>query len=284
MQRNISQLNFLQRRSLLISCYEDGSIIIWSLNLISNPKYLFKLRKHMQAISSMVVHPLKEDLIISGSFDKTINFWLDQSSPSSQSQWQCIQTINQHQDLVYGLSINKEGNTLLSCGKDNQILIMQGSRQMEWQIKQKIKLDGEGYRIGFITNRLFAFQSRIPRNRLFLYQLDENTQMFNKLQDVIVEGVGGNQTCAIFFPLVYIDNKQILISKNGQKVNLIKLTFSQSNQLFNQIQTIDYGFQPNGWLFGTVTQDGEYLITWDQKSKNIQIRSYQEKIIKQEQN
>ncbi|CAD8106208.1 unnamed protein product [Paramecium primaurelia] len=179
---------YKERRSLLICCYKDGSIIIWSLNLISNPKYLFKLRKHMQAISS------------------------------------------------------------------------------------------------FITNGLFAFQSRIPRNRLFLYQLDENTQMFNKLQDVIVEGVGGNKTCAIFFPLVYIDNKQILISKNGQKINLIKLTFSPSNQLFNQIQTIDYGFQPNGWLFGTVTQDGEYLITWDQKSKNIQIRSYQEKIMKQEQN
>ncbi|CAD8105551.1 unnamed protein product [Paramecium primaurelia] len=90
-------------------------------------------------------------------------------------------------EMIYGLSINKEENTLISCGQDNQILIMQGSRQMEWQIKQKIKLDGEGYRIVFITNELFGFQSKIPRNRLFLYQLDENTQVINKLQDIIVK-------------------------------------------------------------------------------------------------
>ncbi|CAD8214745.1 unnamed protein product [Paramecium pentaurelia] len=186
----------------------------------------------------MVVHPLKEDLIIAALLIKQSIF--------DQIDFLQLRVLN---EMIYGLSINNEENTLISCGKDNQILIMQGSRQMEWQIKQKIILDGEGYRIVFITNGLFAFQSRIPRNRLFLYQLDENTQVFNKLQDIIVEG------------LVYIYNKQILISKKGQKVNFL-----------------------TKWLaIWYCYAKLEVFDNLGSNSKNIQIRSYQETIIKQEQ-
>ncbi|CAD8209465.1 unnamed protein product [Paramecium pentaurelia] len=39
-------------------------------------------------------------------------------------------------------------------------------------------------------------------------------------------------------------------------------------------QSIEFGTQ---FIYGYMTDDGQYLITWDYKSKEIQIRKYEEK-------
>ncbi|CAD8058013.1 unnamed protein product [Paramecium primaurelia] len=105
----ITTLNILRSRQHLISSSEDTSIIIWSTNLLQNPKYLIKLKGHQSYINCLVVHPINENLIVSGSDDKTIKFWSNHISNQQlinhqdQKTWFCSQTINDHTSMVYGL-------------------------------------------------------------------------------------------------------------------------------------------------------------------------------------
>ncbi|CAD8204332.1 unnamed protein product [Paramecium pentaurelia] len=139
-------------------------------------------------------------------------------------------------DLVYGLSINKEGNALLSCSIDNQILIMQGSRQMEWQIKQKIKLDGEGSRIGLLLMDFLHFNQEYLEI-LFSYTSLMKIHKCSTNYQILLQ--------KIVFPLVYIYNKQILISKmdrkliqqNQHSIHQIKYSIKFNQQIMDSNQT-----------------------------------------------
>ncbi|CAD8105121.1 unnamed protein product [Paramecium sonneborni] len=279
----ITTLNILRSRQHLISSSEDSTIIIWSTNLLQNPKYLVKLKGHKSYVNCLVVHPINENLIVSGSDDKTIKFWSNYNSSkqlidhSGQKTWFCSQTINEHISIVHGLSINRSGNKLLSCGNDNIILLLSISNKQKWEVCQKIKVDKQGFRISFITDNLFAFQLW-GRKFLHIYSISQSGQCI-KQKEIVVKGEG--MTCMNYFPQIYNSAKQILISKNRQNINIISFKFSaQSNTWSCELeQNIDFG---DFRIFGTMSDDGEFLITWDQNSQSIQIRRFRQKIGKKD--
>ncbi|CAK74580.1 unnamed protein product (macronuclear) [Paramecium tetraurelia] len=277
-QNIVVTLNIFQNRYQFISGSNDSQIIIWSFHLMSSPKYLTKLKGHQDWIKCLVIRPKSEDLIISGSYDKTIKFWKQTSYFLTQSQnsyfkqqsWVCSQTITQHKKQIEGLSINQEGNKLITCGADHLILIIE-EIETQWQIKQKIEVQEFGYRISFINNDLFAFQPR--NNYLCLFSFNPNTGLYQQNQDIQVQG--GEKNCDGLFPLLYLQKQQILISKNGINVNVLKFGFINSNDYYCKLeQVIGFRFLSSwgGLIYGTASHDGKYLITWDQISKEIQIR------------
>ncbi|CAD8129539.1 unnamed protein product [Paramecium sonneborni] len=263
-QSAISTLNFFKDSLQLISGSYDSSIIIQPLNLLSNLKHITKLKGHTHLISCLVVNTNQENLFISGSVDKNIKFW----TFSSSSCWTCTQTISEHLDQVSGLSINQECSKLISCGRDKQILIIERSSDKIWYVKQKIS--GNGYRISFITTDIFSFQ---PYNgtHLYLYTFDLTTGLYIKSRELAVSD--GGQGCQYFFPQVYIASKQLLVSKNGYFVNLIKFNFNSEGWNCKLEEEIEFNQLGNfGNIFGTISNNGEYLVTWDCKSGIIQFR------------
>ncbi|CAD8211612.1 unnamed protein product [Paramecium octaurelia] len=74
----------------------------------------------------------------------------------------------------------------------------------------------------------------------------------------------------IVFILNNINKKCTLVSKNGQYVNLTRKTL---NGQFVTQQSIHFNTYQ---IIGRRNDDGGYLITWDDNSKQIQIRRYQE--------
>ncbi|CAD8197729.1 unnamed protein product [Paramecium octaurelia] len=277
-QNKVVTLNIFQKRDQFISGSNDSSIIIWSFNQMSSPKYLTKLKGHLDWIKCLVIRPKREDLIISGSYDKTIKIWkqpfyfLTQSQNSSfkQQSWICSQTIAEHKKQIEGLSINQEGNKFITCGADHLILIIE-ELETQWQIKQRIEVKEFGYRISFINNDLFAFQPR--NNYLCLFYFNPDTGLYQQNQDIQIQG--GQKNCDGLFPLLYLEKYQILISKNGLNVNILKFSFTKSNDYNCKLeQVIGFRFLSSwdGLIYGTASHDGEYLITWDQMSKEIQIR------------
>ncbi|CAD8105634.1 unnamed protein product [Paramecium sonneborni] len=262
----VTTLNFFSRRRMIVSGSLDSTICISSLNILSNRKYVIKLKGHSRAIQCLVITSNKEDLIISGSRDATIKFW----KLNSQLNWFCYQSIHDHNDEVYGLSINDEGNKLLSCGKDQQILIMIRDYENKWQVIQKIKESKNGYRLCFINNNLFAFQPDFTFT-IHLYFFDPITQEYVRSSNISTQTQG--RVCYRYFPLVFLTSKNILISKFCSTINLISFNFTSQSINWKLIQTIE--FSHHG-LFGTISKNGEFLITWDQKQKEFQIRKYQE--------
>ncbi|CAD8091671.1 unnamed protein product [Paramecium primaurelia] len=159
----------------------DKSIIIWSMNQSNQWIFQQKLNGHNNEISCLVLNN-NEDLIISGSYDHTIEFW------NKQYQWLCQQTIKDHNNMVCGLSLNQQLNKVISCGQDEQILIIEQSQQdSKWIIIQKIKVEQHGYRICFINDNLFTFQP-YGIEQMHVYEMNNTNKQYLKTKGILVKG------------------------------------------------------------------------------------------------
>ncbi|CAD8214935.1 unnamed protein product [Paramecium octaurelia] len=233
----VSTLNFFNDRSQLISGSYGSFILIHSLNLLSSSKHIAKLKEHTRLITCLVVSQNSENLFISGSYVKNIKFW----TYSQNSCWTCTQTISEHLDQ---------------------------STDQFWYVKQKIQ--ESGFRISFITTDIFAFQY-FEGTHLFLYTLDLATGLFIKSRELALSRSG--QTCQYFFPQVYVASKQLLVSKNGYWVNLIKFNFHSQGWDCKLEVELNFNQCGNfGNIFETISNNGEFLVTWDCKSGNIEFR------------
>ncbi|CAK81928.1 unnamed protein product, partial (macronuclear) [Paramecium tetraurelia] len=253
-------LNFMKKSYQFISGSCDNSIIIWQQN--QNNQWISQqiLNGHTSYIFCLILNN-NEDLIVSGSWDNTIKFWV------KKGQWSCYQTIEDHTSDVYGLSFNQQQNRIVSCGSDYLILIMeQEGEYKKWIIIQKITVEQYGYRVCFIDNNMFAL-SLCDKEQISIFEMNSINQQFTKTTDINVK-CESDGNC--LFPSQYIISKCFLLSKNGQCVNVIR---KKLNGEFVTEQSINYN-TPS--LFGVMNDDGEYLITWDANSKQIQIRRYQE--------
>ncbi|CAD8137775.1 unnamed protein product [Paramecium octaurelia] len=252
-------LNFMKKSDQFISGSSDSLIIIWGRNENNQWNCQSKLNGHTNTIYCLIIND-NEDLIISGSNDTTIKFW------QKQNQWLCSQTITHHNSRVFALSLNESQNKLISCGEDKLILVMEQSEQnQQWTVIQKITVEIKGLRLCFIDNNIFTFQP-FEKEYMDIYEMSSTNKQFIKTKDIPVKD--GLDQC--FFPQYFIKSKGILVNKNGLNVNLIKI---KSNTEFIIQQSIDFGTRAT---YGYMTDDGQYLITWDDNSKEYQIRIYQE--------
>ncbi|CAD8149856.1 unnamed protein product [Paramecium octaurelia] len=253
----IFTLNFMKISNSIISGSCDQSIKIWNRNQQSQWHCQQTLQGHTSFIYCLILNQT-QDLIISGSDDKTIKFW------ANQNGWNQSQTIAVHTSNVSGLSLNCTEKQLITCGDDKLILIIENSDtfQSKWNVVQQIKLEQSGYRLCFINDNIFAFQ---PNSSTFMeiYQSDNHTRMYTKIKIV---GVENGNNCNYLFPQQFIKKKQILINKNGNKINFLHV--SPNNEI-NLVSFLDFGTKS---IFGQISETGEFLVTWDDKSKEIQIR------------
>ncbi|CAD8128832.1 unnamed protein product [Paramecium sonneborni] len=259
-QDYVTTLNFMKNQNQFLSGSYDSSVIIWSNEQHNQWISQQKLNGKTICINCLIVNN-NEDLIVLGCYDRTIQFWI------KENEWLCLQAITDHSSSVYGLSLNQQQNRIISCGYDNQILIIEQSQQnKEWIVIQKIKVEQYGYRICFIDNNMFTFQS-FDKEQMSIFKMSSINKQYTQIQHISVKG-GSDFNC--FFPQQYIKAKSILVNKNGEYTNLIR---KKQNGEFLTQQSIHLGTSN---LTGVMSEDGQYLITWDDKSKQIQIRKYNE--------
>ncbi|CAD8111485.1 unnamed protein product [Paramecium primaurelia] len=259
-QNSVFTLNFMKKSKQFISGSVDKSIRIWK----QNQNYLWSslqiLNGHNGAITCLVLN-INEDLIISGSYDQTIKFWI------KKNEWFCQQTITDHSHEILGLSLNQQQNRIVSCGYDKLILIIENQGQnKEWKVIQQININNCGYRVCFIDNNMFTL-SQTDQEYISVFETNNINKQFTKTRDITIK-CGSDANC--LFPQQYVNSKCILLSKNGEYVNLIR---KKQNGEFLTEQSIH--FRTNS-LFGGMSEDGQYLITWDDKSCQIQIWRYHE--------
>ncbi|CAD8110585.1 unnamed protein product [Paramecium primaurelia] len=260
-QNRVTTLNLMKKSTQFISGSKDKQIIIWSMDQNNQWICSQKLNEHNSEVNCLLLNN-NEDLIVSGSDDKTIKFW------RKQNQWKCSQTITDHTNYVVGLSLNEKQNRVISCGYDMFILVIEESLQdQKWNVIQKITVEEYGYRICFINDNVFTFQPRL-KDQMYYYEINNTNQQYTKTKEIVVKS--DHNGCDYYFPQQYIKSKCLLVNKNGQNVNLIR---KNQNADFITQQSIQFGH--NG-IYGQISEDGQYLMTWDYNSKEIQIRKYNE--------
>ncbi|CAD8060835.1 unnamed protein product [Paramecium primaurelia] len=256
----VFSLNFMQQSDQLISGDSGGSIVIWSRNNNYQWNSSQKIKGHSYGINCLILNN-NEDLIISSSSDKTIKFWI------KQNEWLCQQTITDHTSSVYQISLNDQQDKVISCSSDYKILVIECSQQSKrWIVIQNINVDCQGYRLCFINNNLFTFQPW-NGNLMHVYEMNSVSKQFSKTKDITVNQ--GNDRWQLF-PLQYIKQKQILVSKHDKYINFIRKTEKDEFKVEQSIQFNTFG------IFGQLSNDGQYSITWDDLSEEIQIRKYRE--------
>ncbi|CAD8213301.1 unnamed protein product [Paramecium pentaurelia] len=251
----------MKKTNNFVSGSLDKSIIIWQM--IGNNQWNCqqKLNGHSNCIFCLLLNNT-DDLIISGSYDTKIKFWM------KQNQWICQQTISDHTGSVYSLSLNEKQNKLISCSNDSQILVIKQSElDKQWSVIQKIKVDQYGYRLCFINDNLFTFQPYC-KEQMYIYEMDSNNKQYNKIKEI--ELMYDSNDCDCLFPQQYIKSKRLLVNKNGQNVNLMRKKENGDFLIYQSIQFTSHQ------IYGQLSNDGEYLITWDRGSKEIQIRKFKE--------
>ncbi|CAD8125164.1 unnamed protein product [Paramecium sonneborni] len=255
-------LKFMKQSNQLISG-DQGSILIWSYN---NNSWICSqtIQAHNNWIRCLIMNN-NEDLFISSSDDYLIKFWVKQNDG-----WISQQTITDHSNSVYQLSLNEQQNQIISCGRDSQILIIeQIELNKNWIVKQKIKVDCYGYRLCFINDNLFTFQP-YQGNLMYVYEMNRVSKQFTKLKDITLNQSNSDDYGGLF-PQQFIKQKQLLVNKHYQNINLIRFTQNVKFKVEQSIQFDTYS------IYGQLSDDAEYLITWDKQSKEIQIRRFTEK-------
>ncbi|CAD8145697.1 unnamed protein product [Paramecium pentaurelia] len=258
---DVFTLNFMKKTNNFVSGSVDNTIIIWQV--MGNNQWNCQqiLNGDSYSILCLLLNNT-DDLIISGNYGATIKFWM------KYNQWICQQTISDHTDSVCSLSLNEQQNKLISCSKDSQILVIEQSKfNKQWIVTQKIKVDMFGQRLCFINDNLFTFQPTC-KEQMYIYEMDSNNKQYNKIKEITV--MCDSISCDCLFPQQYIKSKCLLVNKNGKNVNLIR---KKQNGDFIVCQSIQFNSQN---IYEKLSDDGEYLITWDTSSKEIQIRKYKE--------
>ncbi|CAD8214079.1 unnamed protein product [Paramecium pentaurelia] len=258
----IQCLYFMQKSSSFLSAGDDKQIIIWKVNNQKQWQSYQKLEGHSGAINCLIMNN-QEDYIISGSNDKTIKFWAQENQ-----QWKCNQTLSDHTGNVRCLSLNISQNQLISCGNDKLLLIISQDNNKRWNTIQKISVQKYGYSLCFITDYMFTLQLN-KLNMMHIYELNKTNQQFIKMEQEV--SIKSDADCSAVFPQKFIKEKQILLNKNGKNINLIRL---HVNGLFKTEQSIENSNCCG--LFGTITKDGNYLVTYESQSNEIKVRKYKE--------
>ncbi|CAD8205586.1 unnamed protein product [Paramecium pentaurelia] len=254
----VISLFFSFTKNEFISGSTDKSIRYWQI--IDNAWVCSQiLLGHKRQIDCLLLDN-KCNQIISCSCDKSIRIW----RKNEQLKWIQVQVLTNHQAYVRCISFSKSQEQFVSCGEDKMIIIWEIDEFKEWKQKQVIRNDDYGYRICFVEDDLLLWQPR-NINKAIIFQWESNSNQFIQSNQNIQlnQSSNGYQN---FFPSIYNQYKQVVINKHGRYVYILK---KEQNNTFLISQVIEVGHYCN---YGSLSPNGEYLVIWDEGSKNFQIR------------
>ncbi|CAD8102419.1 unnamed protein product [Paramecium sonneborni] len=245
----------IKNSNQFLSC-GDLVIKIWSLNGIQL-RQLQQLCGHSRPIRCLIISQ-NDDLIVSGGHDFIIKFWNRNNNACKFDQ-----QLLEHQNFISGISLNEQSNQLISTAWEEPLIkISQQQSCKTWVVIQTIEIDQWGLRFCFISDQMFSFQ---PFNgqTMHIYQFSHQKNIYAITKTINV--LQSQEGCTNLFPQQFIKQKSMLINKNGECINIIQIKNNGECIIQQQIKFGHY------CLNGNISHDGQYLITWDMSSSQIQI-------------
>ncbi|CAD8174386.1 unnamed protein product [Paramecium pentaurelia] len=247
-----------------ISGSADKKIICWkqvNLNKWNSNIYQY----HYDTVNCLILNQ-KEDELISGSDDKQIIIW---SVDFINNQLTYKYSLKQHSEYVLSLSYNQSENSFLSCGSDlyiiwkkktnidnQQVINNIKSNEFQYYLDQ-LKYLPKGNRVIFINDYQFLW---VTQNQGILV-FEQKWSMYQQNKNKTINIKNNDCEDQYYFPIIYNKNKNFLLIKHKYHIYLIR---QLENGKFIIISSVDCGTQHN---YGTITNDGQYLVFWDQKLK-----------------
>ncbi|CAD8213884.1 unnamed protein product [Paramecium pentaurelia] len=268
-QNNVTCLVYSKIKNYFISGSLDGSIISWK-QLNNNQWQSSQPQCEHQKEVYCIILTQNEDQLISGSSDFMINVW---SIDFINNQLTFLYSLQKHTNFVNSLSLNESERLLVSCEFGNSIIIWQKDQNNRWifqyVVKQSIK--GIGSHVKFIKEDQFIW---VPYSANCICVFEQKDGQFQEIVEKIVQFNKQSQQflyIPFFFPIIYIKDKNLICLRHKEYIMLLK---EQNDGQLSIVKELDC----QRWsIFGTVTNNGQYLIFWGEEKRKYEIYEIQYK-------
>ncbi|CAK93760.1 unnamed protein product (macronuclear) [Paramecium tetraurelia] len=258
-QETVRCLVYSKLRNSFISGSIDHTLICWQQINKHEWKYSQPYQNHLEGVNCLMLNK-EEDQVISGSCDKYINVW---KVDFMKNQLTFLYTLNNHENSVESLSFNSNETQLVSCGFDEFIVWEQGlSGKWEFQYKQSVA--NKGYKIHLINDQLLIWVTMdADIDDILVFELQRG--VFQQNANKTIKLTKNNKSeDDMNFSIVHNLEKNILLIRHKYHIyffrQLIDGTLKVYKQLNCQVKQV----------FGSMTNNGEYLVFWDRKKEKYQ--------------
>ncbi|CAK60193.1 unnamed protein product (macronuclear) [Paramecium tetraurelia] len=254
---NVNCLTFSQNQLFFVSGACDSQIMIWREQAKNNWKCDQTINEHANSICSLIISQ-NDDFIYSCSLDNSIKVWVK----NLDNQFEQYQSLLGHTGSVYSISLNLKETQLISSSRDKSIIVWEIGEDKLWKKLQIIQNDDYGYRIAFISNVAFFWQ-RYGNGVAQIYLFDKQLLNYKILKRINMKEqlTDGYYLC----PSIFHKKQHLIISKHSKNFYILR---KLQNNRFSLLQTIEF---PSSTLFGAISVNADYLIVWNDKTKDIQI-------------
>ncbi|CAD8133727.1 unnamed protein product [Paramecium pentaurelia] len=247
-------LLYSKKQDSFISSSNDKSIICWKQIKQNEWKASQHYKEHKGWIGTMIINNQENQLYSAGEDQKIIVWKVD----FNQNELIYLYQLDKHTKCIRAMSLNEYENILVSSGDDQQIIVWEYGQGDKFYFKQVFNqiLNCSGYHIKFIKNNKFIW---IPYSKDLncICIFDFKDGIFNEDIDNRIQLLNSNKNlgCALF-PIVYLKDKNILFIRSKNIIYIIK-EINGKLIIQNELNC------NTKWIFGTITDDGKYLLFWD---------------------
>ncbi|CAD8126142.1 unnamed protein product [Paramecium sonneborni] len=254
----VKYLNCTNYQNQLISgC--DLMIKIKPLFGVNNHKILMKIIPNSNQFSCFAISD-KNNLLVAG-LQEHIYFW------EVNCEWYFKQDlqVNDEQDWIYNLSFNESETKLISCTGGGKITVieLESNQEKLWKIIQIIYLDNFAVQATFFGENSFVIHLYLLKIML-IYELNQVDGQFIKSNQFLMESEGvQSQT----FNSSYIKQRQLFIKQDKFQLILYLVNKNQELQIYKKL------LFDTTQIWGTISDDGLWLIVWENASQQLKIIS-----------
>ncbi|CAD8203422.1 unnamed protein product [Paramecium octaurelia] len=250
---------YSNKRNSLISCSGDKTIRCWQqLNQddwISSQPY----QQHRDYVWCIILNS-NEDLLFSGSKDKSIKVW---KVDFNQNSLKFLYSLDEHNNFVVSLSLNQSENQLVSCARDqNQIIIWERRENDQFEFKYFVKqsIQEQGYKVKFIKDNQFIWITGGEKiDKFYIFEL--KLGVFQENQDKTIQLIINNQYYDQYrFPIIYNKERNLILVRHKTYIYIIREINDGNYKIYDQLNC------DTTLIFGTISNNGQYLVYWDDKN------------------
>ncbi|CAD8117926.1 unnamed protein product [Paramecium primaurelia] len=257
----VACLVYSKLRNNFISGSCDKTIICWQQINQKEWKCSQPFQQHNDDVNCLMLNK-QEDQLISGGQDKSIKVWnVDFIKNELNFQY----SLNKHSNGVFSFCFNSTETVLVSCGYQ-EFIIWEKGVQGKWECKytQDVQYYDCGYKIHLINDQQFLWVTRL-KNVDDILVFDIQNGVFQQNINKTIKLTKNNECDDhMYFPINYNKDKNIILVRHKHHIYLIR---QQNDDTFNIIASLNC---QNDQIYGTMTNNGQYLVFWDNKSKKYQ--------------
>ncbi|CAK64517.1 unnamed protein product (macronuclear) [Paramecium tetraurelia] len=260
---------YSNKQDSLISCSQDKTIRCWQLDLnewnCSQP-----YQQHTDSVICIVLNS-NEDLLFSGSFDKSIKVW---KVDFNQNKLKFLYSLNNHNNDVVNLSLNQSENLLVSCAKGyNQIIIWERKEEDKFEFKYFVTQPFQeyGHKVKFIKENQFILVTNANQiDKIFIFERTKEDFQVN--QSKTIHLLTNNKIYDEYhFPIIYNKERNLIVLRYKMIIYILREFNDGKYNIVDQLSCATFS------IYGTITNNGQYLVYWDNKNQGYSIYELQNK-------